>query len=94
MLVDKLYLVLNWEDPECTPDTVGIFTDLDMAMQAARVCTDEPHNRLWIYRVPCDGEVLRLERGEHIVIVEAVKPVCKPEHWLSQRRSHGPAEEV
>lgn len=86
MMIDKLYLVLNWEDPECSPNTVGIFTELDMAMQAAKVCADAEERRFWRWHKPQGSEVMRLECDQHIIIVEAVKHVCKPDHWLFQQQ--------
>ena len=83
MNVDRLFLVLNWIDPECTPDTVGIFTDLHMAMDAAHACTVSIHMKPWIYLPPQGTEVLRIERSDHIVIVEAVRPTMPFDRRLS-----------
>lgn len=86
MMIDKLYLVLNWEDPECSPDTVGIFTDLAMAMAAAKVCAGAEERRFWRWHKPHGNEVMRLECDQHIVIVETVRPTCKPDYWLFQQQ--------
>lgn len=80
--VEKLYLVVNWKDPECSPETMGIFTDLQMAMEMARLCTVPLHMKQWTWLPPQGREVLRLERKDHIILVEAVKVTCKPSHSL------------
>lgn len=82
MTIDMLYLVLDWRDPECRPDVMGIFTDLHMAMEAARLCTVELSKYPWNYMPPQGGEVLRLERADHIILIEAIKPTCRPDHIL------------
>jgi hypothetical protein len=91
MTIDMLYLVLDWRDPECRPDVMGIFTDLHMAMEAARLCTVGLSKYPWNYMPPQGGEVLRLERADHIILIEAIKPTCRPDHRLMDYAKPGPS---
>lgn len=82
--VEWVYLVLDWEDIECSPKTVGVFTSLHMAMEAARLCTLQLAARPWEYQPPQCGEVLRLYRNDHLVIVEAVRLTPAVDHVVKQ----------
>lgn len=82
MVIKHLYLVRSIEDPNCTPDVLGVFTDLWMAMQAMVVLHN--YGKEWRFLRPQGNEVLRIERDDHVVLIETVVPTCLPNNVLTQ----------